>query len=130
MSGLGFWGRDYLFLPSTLALGRLGGVRFLGLCLGDRLLPAFDFGALLPAPLADIGISEVEIAVKLIPAGAAGLVILLIIRIIGLIQIPSEVVLVFLPKLILLVLAPHQLLHAGAALRPEGHRLDCGLDNL
>lgn len=68
MTWLGFWGRYYLFLPSALALGRLGGVLFLGLYLGDGLLPAFDFGALFPAPLADIGISEVEIAVKLIPA--------------------------------------------------------------
>jgi len=68
LTRLGFWGRYDLFLPAALAFGRLGGVLFLGFCFGDGFLPAFDFGALLPAPFADIGISEVEIAVKLIPA--------------------------------------------------------------
>ena len=120
----------HLFFPAALALGRFVGVLVLGVGLGDGLLPAFDLGALLPAPFADIGISEVEIAVKLIPARAAGLVVLLVIRIVGLIQIAAEVVLVFLPKLILLVLALVQLLHAGAALGPEGHRLYRRLDHL
>lgn len=130
------WGRNLLtFFLSFPGRGFL--LRFLFLLpiywrILDCHFPlfSFNFGALLPSSLADIWISEVEIAIELISARTASLVIFLIILIFRVIKPTPEVSLISVPKHVIFSLPLHQLFHTSATTCSEGHGLDGGFDDL
>lgn len=110
----------FFFLGPTSFLHKpsLAIMRFLSL--DNNFLPLADLRPLLPSSFTDIGIREIKIAVKLIPAWTASLIIFLI-RIIWLVEISSKIILILLLIRIFFSLTLHELFHPCSSSFAEGH---------
>jgi len=114
----------YFFLTTPFALHYWTLLCLYCSCLGAISLAIFHFGSFFPPPFAYIGICEIKITIEFISTWAAGLVVFLVVRIFRSIQVSSEIVLVFFPKLVLAMLSLDELFHAGASFFAEGHAFD------